>query len=110
MTGDPPPEPRGLRAIGAAGLGMEGLAVLLEAPGVAGLRPGHVPVGGVAYLLVIGVLLIVAAALMRRPWGRTLGTCMQVPVVAAGFVAWPLFVVGGVFAGIWAYYLSLWRR
>lgn len=105
-----PSEPRGLRAIGAAGLGMEGLTVLLEAPGVAGLKPGHAHAAAIAYLLALGVVLLVAAGLMRRPWGRSLGTALQVPVVVAGVFAWPLYVVGAVFAAIWAYYLSLWRR
>jgi hypothetical protein len=34
---------------------------------------------------------------------------VQVLVVAAGAVSWPMYVVGVAFAGIWAYWLRQWR-
>lgn len=107
MTSADPP--RGLIAIGAAGLSMEALVMWLSAPGIAALDRGHVPTLGIGYVVGVGVLLVVAAAVMRRPWGRTAGSAVQLPAVATGIVAWPMYVVAAVFAGIWIYYLRLWR-
>ena len=104
-----PEPPRGLLGIGAGGLVLEALALFLAAPGIAALRPGHVPVGGVVYLLAVGALLVVAAGVLRRPHGLAIGTVVQIPVIAAGVVTWPMYVVGAIFAGIWVYYLRLWR-
>lgn len=101
--------PRGLVAIGAAGLSMEALVMWLSAPGIAALDRGHVSAIGVGYVVGVGLLLVVVAALLRRPWGRRAGTAVQLPVLATGVVAWPMYVVAVVFAGIWVYYLRLWR-
>jgi hypothetical protein len=108
MSASPPP-PRGLVAIGAAGLSMEALVMWLSAPGIATLDRGHVSAAGIGYVVAVGVVLVVAAALMRRPWGRQLGAAVQIPALATGAVAWPMYVVAAVFAAIWIYYLSLWR-
>jgi uncharacterized membrane protein YidH (DUF202 family) len=104
-----PPPPRGLVAIGAAGLSMEALVMWLSAPGIATLDRGHVSAIGIGYVVGVGVLLVAAAAVMRRPWGRTVGTAVQLPAVATGVVAWPMYVVAAVFAAIWIYYLRLLR-
>jgi hypothetical protein len=101
--------PRGLVAIGAAGLSMEALVMWLSAPGIATLDRGHVSAIGIGYVVAVGVLLVVVAALLRRPWGRTAGTVVQIPALATGAVAWPMYVVAAVFAAIWVYYLHLWR-
>jgi hypothetical protein len=101
--------PRGLVAIGAAGLSMEALVMWLSAPGIAALNRGHVSAIGIGYVVGVGVLLVVAAALMRRPWGRRAGSVVQIPALATGVVAWPMYVVAAVFAAIWLYYLHLWR-
>jgi len=101
--------PRGLVAIGAAGLSMEALVMWLSAPGIAALDRGHTSAIGVGYVVGVGVLLVVAAALMRRPWGRRAGSAVQIPALATGIIAWPMYVVAAVFAGIWVYYLRLWR-
>lgn len=101
--------PRGLMAIGAVGLGFEALVLLLAVPAVTTAQRGHVHVGGVVYLVVLVVLLIVAAAVLRRPFGVAIATGVQVLVVAAGVVTWPMYVVGLVFAAIWIYWLRLRR-
>jgi hypothetical protein len=101
--------PRGLVAVGAAGLAMEALVMWLSAPGIAALDRGHVSAIGIGYVVGVGVLLVVVAALLRRPWGRTAGSAVQLPVLATGVVAWPMYVVAAVFVAIWAYYLRLWR-
>jgi Protein of unknown function (DUF4233) len=101
--------PRGLLGVGAGGLVLEALVLLLAAPAVAGAERGHVVVWHVVYLLVVGVLLIVTAARLRRPHGLMFGSLLQPWVVAAGVVIWPMYVVGVIFAGIWVYYLRLWK-
>ena len=96
-------------AIGAVGLGFEALVLLLAVPAVTTAQRGHVHVGGVVYLLVLVVLVILAAARLRRPGGVAVATGVQVLVVAAGVVTWPMYAVGLVFAAIWAYWLRLRR-
>ena len=105
-----PAPPRGLLGIGSGGLGLEALVLLLAAPAVVSAERGHVPVLGVVYLLVVAMLLIVAAAVLRRPRGLLVGTAVQPLVVAAGVVTWPMYVVGTLFVAIWLYYLRLWRH
>jgi hypothetical protein len=95
-------------AIGAAGLVFEAIVVLLAAVAVA--SPGHRHGNaGLVYLLALGVLLVLCAGLLRRPGGVVAGSVVQVLVVAAGVVTWPMYVVGLIFAGIWLYWLHLRR-
>jgi len=101
--------PRGLLGIGAGGLVLEALVLLLAAPAVASAERGHVVAWHVAYLLVVAVLLIVAAAQLRRRHGRVFASLLQPWVIVAGVITWPMYVVGLLFAGIWLYYLRLWR-
>jgi hypothetical protein len=102
--------PRGLFAVGSAGLGIEALVLLLAVPAVISAQRGHVSVAGVSYLAALVVLLVVAAARLRKPGGKILGTVTQLLVVAAGVVTWPMYLVGAAFAAIWAYWLAQWPR
>ena len=101
--------PRGLLGIGAGGLVLEALVLLLAAPAVAGAERGHVVVWHIAYLLAVAVLLIVAAAQLRRRHGLMFASLLQPWVIVSGVITWPMYVVGVLFAGIWLYYLRLWR-
>jgi hypothetical protein len=102
--------PRGLFAVGSAGLGIEALVLLLAVPAVISAQRGHVSVAGVSYLAGLAVLLVVAAARLRKPGGKVFATIIQLLVVAGGVVTWPMYVVGAAFAGIWAYWLAQWPR
>lgn len=104
-----PPTPRGLVGVGIGGLSLEALVLLLATPAVTTAERGHVTAWHVAYLLGLVVLLIVAAVWLRRPHGLVPGSVVQPLVIAAGVVTWPMYVVGVLFAGIWLYYLNLWR-
>jgi hypothetical protein len=105
-----PPTERGLNAIGAAGLALEGIVLLLAAPTVITLERGDVHWVRVAAMLVLAVLLFVGAGVVRRPRGKQIGTVLQVLVLLGGIITWPLYVVGAAFAGIWIYWLRLWPR
>jgi Protein of unknown function (DUF4233) len=106
----PPIAPRGLYAIGSAGLALEALVLLLAAPAVITLERGDVHWLRVGALFGLAILLILAAAMLRRPWGKTFGTITQVLAVACGIVVWPMYVVGLAFAAIWVYWLRLWPK
>ena len=96
-------------AIGAAGLGFEALVLLLAIPAVTTAQRGHVHVGSVIYLAALAVILIVLAGTLRRPGAIVVASVVQVLVIAGGLVTWPMYVVGLVFAAIWAYWLHLRR-
>jgi hypothetical protein len=105
-----PVAPRGLFAVGSAGLGIEALVLLLAVPAVISAQRGHVSVTGVSYLAALALLLVLAAARLRKPGGKGLATIIQLLVVAGGVVTWPMYVVGAAFAAIWAYWLAQWPR
>jgi uncharacterized membrane protein YidH (DUF202 family) len=101
--------PRGLYAVGSAGLAIEALVVLLAVPAVVSAQRGHVSVVGVGYLIVLVALLVVAAAVLRRRGGKIVSSVVQLLVIGAGAVSWPMYVVGVAFAGIWVYWLRQWH-
>jgi hypothetical protein len=105
---EPPIAPRGLYAVGSAGLTIEALVVLLAIPAVISAQRGHVSVAGVSYIGAVVVLLIVSIAVLRRRPGKVFGSVVQALVIAAGVVTWPMYVVGAAFAGIWIYWLRQW--
>lgn len=100
--------PRGLYAVGTAGLSIEALVLLLAVPAVISAQRGHVSVAGVSYMGALVVLLIVAAAVLRRSFGKRFATAVQPLVILGGIVTWPMYLVGAVFAGIWWYWLRQW--
>ncbi|HVT19890.1 MAG TPA: DUF4233 domain-containing protein [Mycobacteriales bacterium] len=97
--------PRGLYAIGTAGLAIEALVLLLAVPAVASSERGHVSAVHIGYLVLLVLLLVVAAGVLRRRGGKVISSVVQLLVIAAGAVSWPMYVVGAAFAGIWVYWL-----
>jgi Protein of unknown function (DUF4233) len=104
------PAPRGLYAIGAAGLSLEAIVLLLAAPAVLSLERGHVSWLRVGFLFAMAALLIVGAARLRKPGGKAFGSMLQVLAIAGGIITWPMYVVGVAFAAIWIYWLRLWPK
>jgi len=100
---------RGLRAIAAATLLLEALVLLLALLGYAGLHHGSRVPGTVA-LLGLVALCVVGSGLLRRRVGAPLGLLVQVLVVAAGALVWPLYPLGVVFGALWLGYLRLRRE
>ncbi len=81
-------------------LGLEALVVLLIPRAIAYTQSG---LGGARTAILIGlaVVLIVAAGLVRRPFGIGLGSALQVLFVATGFLIAAMFGIGIIFAIIW---------
>jgi Protein of unknown function (DUF4233) len=102
---------RGLRGIGAGILTLEALVVALAIPvlldqGHGGETWRHVAVGVV---IAIAVLLIVAGAELRRPWGVRFATGLQILAVLAGASSFALLFLALVFAAIWVGWLTMLR-
>lgn len=98
-----------MRAIAAAVLVFEGLVVLfatLVALDLTDAEPATLwSLGGG-----LAAACVLAAGLLRRPWGYVVGSVLQLAVVAAGFVVPAMFVLGAVFAGLWFLVLHLGRK
>jgi hypothetical protein len=91
---------------GLAGiLGLEAVVVLLVPRAIA-FTTG---LGATRTGLLIGlaVLLVLAAGVQRRPWGIAVGSVLQLPFIATGFMIATMFLVGAIFAAIWLRLLSL---
>lgn len=70
------------------------------------VRPGLA--GGLAG--VAALLAVVAGATIKRPYGQVLGWLTQVVGVALGIVSPIMYVVGGIFAGLYLASFILGRR
>lgn len=90
----------------AAILALEALVVLLVPRAIAFTDAG---LGGLKTGLLLGLagVMIVGAGVQRRPWGIGLGTALQVPLILTGVWLPALYAVGGIFAAIWVYLLTL---
>ena len=91
----------------AAALILEALTVLFVPRAIAPLSDDGLTGGQLAFLLGLVGALVVAAGLQRRDAGRLLGSVLQVPVVATGFLVGAMFVLGLLFAGVWIYLLRI---
>jgi hypothetical protein len=86
-------------------LALEALIVLLIpraiafTSGLGGLRTG-ICIG-------LAVVLVVAAGLVRRPWGIAVGSVLQLVFTATGFFVGSLFLIGALFIAIWLRILLL---
>lgn len=89
-------------SLGSIVLGFEIVVVFLGSLVVFGLHalPPVPAIGGGIALI---VLMIVAVLLLRFRVGYWLGWLVQLVVVLSGFLVGMLFIVGAIFAAIWAY-------
>jgi hypothetical protein len=86
-------------------LGLEALVVLLIPRAIAfttGLGTARTTI-----CFVVFGLLVVGAALVRRPWGIAVGSALQVVFFLTGILSIPMFLVGAIFAAIWLRLLTL---
>lgn len=99
---------KGLRGVMAGTLVLEAIVVLLALPVVATVGGGLSVFSGV-YVGGLGVAMIVASGLQRRPWALGLNLTLQVLAVAGFFIHPALGVMGLMFAALWAYLMYLRR-
>ena len=84
-------------------------ALVARAVAATGPDWGH----STTYLIVgsgLAVLSLVAAALMRRPFGVTLGWIVQVLTLASALVVSAMLVVGLIFLAMWIAFLIMGSR
>jgi hypothetical protein len=80
-------------------LALEALVVLLIPRAIAftsGLGPVRTGI-----CVGVAVLLLLAAAVVRRPWGIGVGSALQLPLLATGFMIATMFLIGALFAAVW---------
>jgi Protein of unknown function (DUF4233) len=94
------------RAALAGILGLEAVVVLLVPRAIAFTATG-LGATRAGLLIALAVLMVMAAGLVRRPWGIGLGSLLQVAFVLTGVWLAAMFVVAGIFATIWLYLLNL---
>ena len=87
-------------------LGLEDVVVLLVPRAIAFTETGLGTARTVA-LVVLAVLMVLAAAGVRRTWGIGAGSVLQLLLVLTGVWLAAMFFLGAVFAAIWLYLLSL---
>lgn len=105
----PPPaaDPwKGLRGVMAGALVLEAITVLLALPVVASVG-GGLAWWSVACLVGLAVLMILGAGLQRRSWALPFNLGLQVLLLLGGFIHISIFVIGVVFAAVWAFILVL---
>jgi hypothetical protein len=105
------PDPRTIRAVRgafAATLVLEALVVLLVPRTIAQFGSG-LTAWKLTVLLVLAGLLVLAAALLRRPFCIPLGTGLQAALIACGLLTKAMLVLGVIFALVWYYLLRLRR-
>ena len=99
---------RATRGALAGVLGLEALVVLLIPRAIAfttGLGPVRTTI-----CIGLAVLLVVAAAMLRRPWGIAVGSALQIAFLATGIMIVTMFLVGALFIAIWLRLLMLRRE
>ena len=97
---------RATRGALAGVLALEALVTLLVPRALAFTSTG-LGVTRTVLLLSLAALMIVAAGLVRRPFGIGFGSALQVLFVLTGVMLVAMFVVGVIFAAIWVRLLML---
>lgn len=100
---DPAQTPRSVqRSLGSIALGLELVVVFLAALVIFGLHalPAAVALAGGGCLV---LAMIATIALLRYRFAYLIGWILQAVVIAAGFLVTEMFIVGAIFAALWAY-------
>ncbi|MCW0214692.1 MAG: DUF4233 domain-containing protein [Pseudonocardia sp.] len=100
---------KGIRGIFAAVLVLETIAVLLALLVVSKFTEGALNGAGLAIVWVLALLMVVACAVQRKPWGLGFALVLQVALIACGFIHASLAVLGVIFGLVWVA-LLLMRR
>ena len=89
-------------------LGLEALVVLLVPRALAASHSGLGTTKTVV-LVALAVVMIIAAGLLRRPYGVAVGTVLQVPLMLTGIWLTVMFILGVIFWAVW-YRILVLRR
>ena len=90
-----------MKILCSAVLSLEAIAVFLAIPVVATNNSVNNTALVVGLGLALTVALFLAVGTLRRPWGLSVGWLLQLPVLAIGFLAPAMFIVGGIFLVLW---------
>ncbi len=97
------------RSMAAAILVLEAIVLGLTTPVLISLS--DVGTGtAVSVGLGLAVACVLVAGLLRRPWGYAVGWLIQVCAVALGLLIPMMFLLGAIFAGLWAGAVFLGRK
>jgi hypothetical protein len=88
-----------MKALAPAILVIEAVVVLLVIPAVA-RGQSHVALD-IAIAAALAACLILTAARARTRAGEVVGSVLQVALILTGLLAWPMWVLGILFAGLW---------
>ncbi len=97
---------RATRGVLAALLALEAVVILLVPRAIAFTSTG---LGATRTILLVGlaVLMILAAGLLRRPYGIGAGSALQLPFLLTGVWLFALLVVAAIFVAVWVRVLLL---
>jgi hypothetical protein len=96
-----------MNALAPALLGMEAIVALLVIPAAA-RGQSHVALR-IALAAALALVLILAASRAHRRSGRMLGSLLQPVLIVSGLLAWPMWILGVMFAGLWVAMLRTMR-
>ncbi|MEV0385320.1 DUF4233 domain-containing protein [Nonomuraea sp. NPDC050643] len=99
----------GMRRLGSTVLGMEAIVAALVTPvaiRVSGVQPWLAVTVGIG----LAVLCVVAAGLLKRPYGYVVGSVVHVLAICTGFVVPTMFFLGTIFAALWITAILVARR
>ncbi|MBB6547582.1 DUF4233 domain-containing protein [Nonomuraea rubra] len=99
----------GMRRLGASVLGMEAIVAGLITPvaiSVGGVEPALAVTVGIG----LAVLCVIAAGLLKRPFGYVLGSVVQVLAICTGFLVTTMFFLGAIFTALWITVIIVARR
>ncbi len=98
-----------MRAMAAAVLAFESVVLFLSTPVM--IQVSDVGQGAaIGVGLGLAVLALLLSGLLRHRWAYVAGSVLQVAAVGLGFVVTTMFVLGAIFALLWAAALVLGHR
>ena len=100
---------RATRGALAGVLGLEAVVTMLV-PRALAFSAGGLGATRTVVLLGLATLMIVAAGLVRRPWGIGLGSLLQLAFLLTGIWLLLMVIIAAIFAAIWGRLLLLRRE
>jgi hypothetical protein len=97
-----------VRGVGAVGLVVEGLVLLLALLPLAKLGRGD-NTAAIWVCAGLAVACFLLCGLLKHSWAWTAGLVLQAVLLAGGFLHWSLLVLGLVFGAAWLYALYVRR-